>query len=38
MIPHGPLELTCIIVTAAAGMRMGWAIVDPGRAAADGSR
>jgi len=30
VIPHGPLELTCIIVTAAAGMQMGWAFVDPG--------
>jgi uncharacterized membrane protein SpoIIM required for sporulation len=29
--PHGVLELSCIIVTAAAGMRMGWALVDPGR-------
>ena len=27
---HGFLELTIIAVTAAAGMRMGWAIVDPG--------
>lgn len=32
VIPHGPLELTCIIVTAAAGMRMGWALVSPGDA------
>ncbi len=27
---HGFLELSIIAVTAAAGMRMGWAIVDPG--------
>ena len=30
VIPHGPIELTCIVVTAAAGMRMGWALVNPG--------
>ncbi len=28
---HGVLELSCIIVAAAAGMRMGWALVEPGR-------
>jgi uncharacterized membrane protein SpoIIM required for sporulation len=28
--PHGLLELSCIAVTAAAGMRMGWALVEPG--------
>jgi uncharacterized membrane protein SpoIIM required for sporulation len=27
---HGVLELTCIIVAGAAGLRLGWAIVDPG--------
>jgi uncharacterized membrane protein SpoIIM required for sporulation len=27
---HGVLELSCIVVTAAAGLRMGWALVDPG--------
>ncbi len=27
---HGILELSCIIVSAAAGLRMGWAIVQPG--------
>lgn len=27
---HGPLELTCIVVAAAAGLRIGWAIVAPG--------
>jgi uncharacterized membrane protein SpoIIM required for sporulation len=31
VIPHGVLELSLIVVTAAAGMRMGWALVDPGR-------
>ena len=31
VVPHGVLELTCIVVTAAAGLRMGWAIVEPGR-------
>lgn len=33
IIPHGPIELTCIVVTAAAGLRMGWALIDPGHAA-----
>lgn len=28
--PHGVLELSCIVVAAAAGLRMGWAIVAPG--------
>lgn len=28
--PHGVLELSCIAVAAAAGMRMGWALVEPG--------
>jgi uncharacterized membrane protein SpoIIM required for sporulation len=27
---HGVLELSCILVAAAAGLRVGWAIVDPG--------
>jgi uncharacterized membrane protein SpoIIM required for sporulation len=27
---HGVIELTCIVVAAAAGMRMGWALIDPG--------
>ena len=27
---HGVIELSCIIVAAAAGLRMGWAIVAPG--------
>ena len=29
--PHGVLELSCIVVAGAAGLRMGWAIVAPGR-------
>jgi uncharacterized membrane protein SpoIIM required for sporulation len=28
---HGVLELSCIVVAGAAGMRFGWAIVEPGR-------
>lgn len=31
VFPHGVLELTCIVVAGAAGMRMGWALVAPGR-------
>jgi uncharacterized membrane protein SpoIIM required for sporulation len=27
---HGVLELSCIAVTGAAGLRVGWALVDPG--------
>jgi uncharacterized membrane protein SpoIIM required for sporulation len=27
---HGVLELSCIVVASAAGMRMGWALVEPG--------
>ena len=30
IVPHGILELSCIAVSAAAGMRMGWSLVDPG--------
>ena len=29
--PHGILELSCITVAGAAGLRLGWAIIDPGR-------
>jgi uncharacterized membrane protein SpoIIM required for sporulation len=32
VIAHGVLELSCIVVCAAAGLRMGWALVSPGRA------
>jgi uncharacterized membrane protein SpoIIM required for sporulation len=28
---HGVLELSCIVVAGAAGLRLGWTIVDPGR-------
>jgi uncharacterized membrane protein SpoIIM required for sporulation len=28
---HGVLELSCIVVSGAAGFRLGWAMVDPGR-------
>jgi uncharacterized membrane protein SpoIIM required for sporulation len=30
IVGHGVLELSCIAVTAAAGLRVGWAIVEPG--------
>ncbi len=30
ILPHGVLELSCIAVTAAAGLRIGWALVEPG--------
>ena len=30
VVPHGVLELSCIVVTAAAGLRIGWALVEPG--------
>jgi uncharacterized membrane protein SpoIIM required for sporulation len=29
--PHGILELSCITVAGAAGLRLGWALIDPGR-------
>jgi uncharacterized membrane protein SpoIIM required for sporulation len=28
---HGVLELSCIVVAGAAGLRLGWALIDPGR-------
>ena len=28
---HGVLELSCIVVAGAGGLRLGWSIVDPGR-------
>jgi protein-S-isoprenylcysteine O-methyltransferase Ste14 len=28
--PHGFLELSCIAVAAAAGFRVGWAVINPG--------
>jgi uncharacterized membrane protein SpoIIM required for sporulation len=30
VLPHGVLELSCIVVSVVAGLRLGWAIVDPG--------
>ena len=30
VVPHGVLELSCIVVTAAAGLRIGWALVEAG--------
>jgi uncharacterized membrane protein SpoIIM required for sporulation len=29
--PHGMLELSCITVAGAAGLRLAWAMIDPGR-------
>ena len=31
VVAHGVLELSCIVVAGAAGLRMGWALVQPGR-------
>ena len=31
VVPHGVLEISCIIVSGVAGLRVGWAIVAPGR-------
>jgi uncharacterized membrane protein SpoIIM required for sporulation len=31
IVAHGILELSVIMVTSVAGMRMGWAIIEPGR-------
>jgi uncharacterized membrane protein SpoIIM required for sporulation len=28
--PHGLLELTAVFVAAGAGLRLGWAVIDPG--------
>jgi uncharacterized membrane protein SpoIIM required for sporulation len=30
IIPHGLLELTAVFIAGAAGLRLGWALVDPG--------
>ncbi len=43
VLPHGLLELTAIALSAGAGLRMGWSLIDPGdrprgRALADESR
>ncbi len=40
VLPHGMLELTAVFLAAGAGLRLGWAVVDPGprsRAAAIGA-
>ncbi|MGI8493245.1 MAG: stage II sporulation protein M [Acidimicrobiales bacterium] len=30
LVPHGLLELTSVVLAGAAGMRLGWTLVDPG--------
>ena len=30
LLPHGMLELSAVFLAAAAGLRLGWAIIDPG--------
>ena len=30
VLPHGMLELTSVIIAGAAGLRLGWAVIDPG--------
>ena len=30
VVPHGILELSCFTVAGAAGIRLGWALIDPG--------
>lgn len=30
VVPHGVLELSCMVVEASAGLRLGWALVEPG--------
>jgi uncharacterized membrane protein SpoIIM required for sporulation len=30
ILPHGLLELTCVFVASGAGLRLGWAWIDPG--------
>ena len=31
VVAHGVLELSCIVVGGAAGLRLGWSLIDPGR-------
>jgi uncharacterized membrane protein SpoIIM required for sporulation len=31
VVPHGVLELSCIVVAGAAGLSLGWSMIDPGR-------
>lgn len=30
ILPHGLLELTAVVIAGAAGLRLGWAVIDPG--------
>ena len=30
ILPHGLLELTAVVIAGAAGLRLGWALIDPG--------
>jgi uncharacterized membrane protein SpoIIM required for sporulation len=30
VLPHGLLELTSVVIAGAAGLRLGWALIDPG--------
>ena len=30
ILPHGMLELSAVFLAAAAGLRLGWTIIDPG--------
>jgi uncharacterized membrane protein SpoIIM required for sporulation len=30
ILPHGMLELSAVFLAAAAGMRLGWTVIDPG--------
>lgn len=30
VLPHGVLELTCIVIAATAGLRLGWSLIEPG--------
>jgi hypothetical protein len=35
VLPHGMLELSAVFLAAAAGLRLGWTIIDPGRRPAE---
>jgi uncharacterized membrane protein SpoIIM required for sporulation len=30
ILPHGMLELSCVVIAGAAGLRLGWTLIDPG--------